>query len=93
VAGFINFWVICDVIELNNFAIHENFRGKGFGKAFLMFLIECGNILDVKRIFLEVKKNNFKALSLYKKFKFYVTGIRKRYYSDGNDAILMERIL
>ncbi len=93
VAGFTNFWIICDVMELNNFAIRKEFRGKGLGRLFISFITESGKILNVSKIFLEVKKDNYNAISLYKKTGFYVAGLRKNYYSDGNDAILMEKIL
>ncbi len=91
--GFMNFWVIGECLELNNFAIRDNYRGKGLGKYFLMFLIETGKILNVSKIFLEVKEDNLNAFELYKKFDFIVSGVRKKYYSDGSDAVLMERIL
>ena len=37
---------------------------------------------------LEVSKLNSKAILLYKKLGFKENGVRKKYYSDGSDAIL-----
>ena len=41
---------------------------------------------------LEVKEDNLKAISLYKKHGFKVIHIRKNYYKD-KDALIMEKIL
>ncbi len=93
VIGYLNFWVVPDGIELNNIAIHENYRGKGYGKLLLQFLIECGKVFKSEKIFLEVKEDNLIAQKLYKKHGFKEIYIRKNYYSDNKDAIVMERNL
>ena len=91
IIGYLNFWIVPDGIELNNIAIHENFRGKGYGKLLLQFLIECGKVFKSERIFLEVKEDNLIAQNLYKKYGFKEIYIRKRYYSDNKNAIVMEK--
>jgi len=41
-----------------------------------------------------VRRSNYKAISLYRHFKFQPWGIRPRYYSDsGEDAIVMGLLL
>ena len=91
IIGYLNFWIVPDGIELNNIAIHRNYRGKGFGKLLLQFLIECAGVFKVERIFLEVKEDNIIAQNLYRKFGFKKVYIRKKYYSDNKDAIVMEK--
>jgi ribosomal-protein-alanine N-acetyltransferase len=93
IAGFINFWHICDLIELNNFAIKYNYRNRGLGRKFLKFIIKLADFLKTKKIFLEVKSDNIIAYNLYKSEGFMEIGVRKGYYSDGRDAILMERLI
>ena len=93
IVGYLNFWVVPEGIELNNIAIHENYRGKGYGKLLLQFLIECGKVFKSEKIFLEVKEDNLIAQKLYKKYGFKEIYIRKNYYSDNKDAIVMERNL
>jgi ribosomal-protein-alanine N-acetyltransferase len=41
--------------------------------------------------FLEVRKSNTAAIGLYERFNFKRIHIRKKYYSDGEDAIIMQR--
>ena len=43
--------------------------------------------------FLEVRASNAAACRLYSKMGFEEVGIRKGYYSDGEDALLMEKRL
>ena len=93
IAGFSNFWMLFEVVELNNIAVKDKFRGRGFGSYLLQFIIEASRVFNAKKIFLEVKENNFPAIMLYEKKGFVNIGIRKKYYSDGKDAILMEKVI
>ncbi len=93
IIGFINFWVVPDGIELNNIFIHEKFRGKGYGELLLDFLIKCAEFLKSEKIFLEVREDNIIAQNLYKKFGFCKSYIRKNYYSNNKDAIVMEKVI
>lgn len=74
-------------------AVEEDLRRRGFGKllinAFFRTCMEAG-ILSVR---LEVKTDNFEAISFYKKHKFVITSVLKSYYSDASDAYLMWRML
>jgi ribosomal-protein-alanine N-acetyltransferase len=44
----------------------------------------------VFRVFLEVRVSNVAAQALYEKFGFTRQGVRSKYYSDSEDALLME---
>ena len=44
---------------------------------------------DYKIAYLEVRENNFAAIDLYNKFGFQQISLRKEYYSNGEDAIVM----
>ena len=46
---------------------------------------------NIKTIFLEVGQNNIAAINLYLKFGFEQYGIRKEYYKNKENAILMKR--
>ena len=70
-----------------NFALKKNYQHRGFGKFFFNIIIN-EYILDGS-VFLEVKKSNLTAIHFYKKFNFKKIGFKKKYYSDGEDAIIM----
>ena len=43
----------------------------------------------IKNIYLEVSDKNLPAINLYKKANFNTESIRKSYYSNGDDALIM----
>ena len=70
-----------------NFALKKNYQHRGYGKLFFNIIIN-EYILDGS-VFLEVKRSNLSAINFYKKFNFKEIGFKKKYYSDGEDAIIM----
>ena len=73
-----------------NFALKKNYQHRGYGKLFFNIIIN-EYILDGS-VFLEVKRSNLSAINFYKKFNFKEIGLKKKYYSDGEDAIIMRLI-
>ena len=87
VVGFIIDMRHKNEISLLNIAIHKCRQGMGHGLKMLKKYIK--SLPDKYSIYLEVNKNNIKALNLYTKLNFERVSIRKSYYSDGSDAINM----
>ena len=56
-------------------------------------LINKSEILNLKKLLLEVSQNNLTAERFYSRFDFSTVGIRKNYYKDGSDALLKEKKL
>lgn len=86
--GYIFGWLVENEYHLNNIAVHPNHRKKGIAAKLLLKLINSVKIKNAKKLFLEVRADNFPAKNLYKSFGFTALGIRKNYYDKGNDAIL-----
>ena len=86
VIGYLYYSLIYDRIEINQIEVLEEERKKGIGSSLIEYLISNNN-MDIT---LEVRKNNYPALNLYKKYGFKEVAIRKGYYK-GIDGILMER--
>ena len=59
----------------------------------LKALVKMAKEKGVEKVFLEVRKSNIPAFSCYQKCGFVPIGIRKGYYGNGEDAIVMERKL
>ena len=71
----------------------KNFRKKGLGAQLLNKIEENNTCL--KKIYLEVSKNNFEGISFYTKMKFIGTRTRKNYFFIKNnhiDALAMVKI-
>ena len=93
VIGICVFHVVLDEAQINYFAVNEEFRKKGFGSYLMKYLIEYCEKLNIKKLFLEVSKNNLIAEKFYSSFNFSTVGMRKNYYRDGSDALLKEKKL
>ena len=89
ILGFINYYLMYDKIEIANFNVLEEYQNKHIGYCLLDYLINY-YLGKVENITLEVKKDNEKAIYLYKKMDFKEVAVRKGYYN-GIDGILMER--
>lgn len=87
VIGYLYYSDIYDRAEINQFEINIPHRNCGKGKKLLKKMIETVD----KNITLEVRKDNYPAIHLYKSLGFVEKAIRKNYYK-GIDGILMERI-
>jgi len=90
--GFMDYWVVRDEAHLITLAIDPSYRRLGLASKFMVHLIGEARAKKVLKIFLDVRKSNAAAITLYEKFGFERIGIRKKYYSDNNeDAIVMEK--
>ena len=90
VVGFIIDMRHKNEISLLNIAIHKYLQGMGHGLKMLKKYIK--SLPDKYSIYLEVNKNNIKALNMYTKLNFERVSIRKSYYAEGGDAINMQLV-
>ena len=85
--GYAIFHLLGPDSELLSIATRTSEQRKGIGsqllKAGLDKLTESGD-----QCFLEVRDGNAKARAFYKKHGFKLYSVRKKYYSDGEDAAL-----
>ncbi|MBQ2873428.1 MAG: ribosomal protein S18-alanine N-acetyltransferase [Bacilli bacterium] len=88
--GYLEYSLIYDRMEIDNFMVLEEYRNKGIGTKLLAHLISLAINYRVINITLEVRVSNEVAISLYKKFGFREVALRKYYYGD-EDGILMEK--
>jgi [ribosomal protein S18]-alanine N-acetyltransferase len=79
-----------DQDHLVSIAVLPESRRKGVGQALLAHLIEK---LQTGSLRLEVRRSNKAALDLYRKNGFVQTGLAHSYYTDGEDALQMEKLV
>lgn len=77
-----------DILEISWLCTRPSHRRKGLMKRLLKDL--SGRLAGGQRLWLELREGNEAALSLYKYHGFQKVGDRKAYYSDGENATLME---
>ena len=93
ILGVCVFHKIYDEAEILYLSVHPSFKRKGLGKKLIYKIIKVCKNEDINRIFLEVSQKNKQALSFYDYFGFETISVRKKYYKDGSDALLKEKML
>ena len=83
--GYMFGWTIEGDYHINNIAVKVSSRRKGLAKKMIDNIIFSPKI---ENIYLEVSRLNDYAIRLYEKIGFIKNGVRKKYYSNGADAIL-----
>ena len=77
--------------HLANLAVSEDERGKGIGGRLLDEVIAFAQRSRAESIYLEVRVSNTIARKFYSEREFVPTYMRKGYYENGEDAVIMER--
>ena len=81
--------IILDEANLMNIVTKKIYRHQGLGSILLEKLITLAKENNCTSITLEVNENNLPAINLYNKYSFKEVGKRKKYYQNGDSAILM----
>ena len=93
IIGFAGIKVILDVADIMNIAVRIDKRHLGIASLLLESLIEHARSLHCSKILLEVNEKNIPAICLYEKYQFHQIAVRKKYYHQTDDAIIMEKCL
>ena len=92
VCGYCVLSVLFEDAEVLNIAVAPAYRKKGYGKLLMETMLERARSLDALQCFLEVRESNTPAIRLYESYGFAQYGVRKRYYEDGENALVMKKI-
>ena len=78
-------------LNIINFLIEDDYRNMGLGSYLLNYvLLEAKKSKIFKRIILNVRTSNLRALKLYKNYNFRIIREIDNYYCKGDNAYLME---
>ncbi len=89
VVGFVHAWVVADELQVLNVATALAARRRGVARALLDALFSESRAAGCACATLEVRTENLAAIALYRGMGFREDGVRRKYYSDGADALLM----
>jgi len=87
--GMILTRAVVDEAEILTLAVHPGQRRRGIGSALLGAAKERAGGLGATAVFLEVAVTNDAARSLYAAHGFAEAGLRRRYYWDGTDTLVL----
>ena len=94
--GYIILSQVLDEAHLLNLCVSLKYQGLGLGRELTARGIKEVVKRGGRKIFLEVRRSNMRAISLYKSFGFSEIGIRANYYkgsSISEDAVVMASVL
>ncbi len=88
--GYGGFWLVLDEAHVTSVTVCKAYRGQGYGRRLLTFLLESAIDAGARMATLEVRVSNVNARGLYVSMGFRPVGLRKNYYpKTGEDAIVM----
>lgn len=89
-AAYLGSWFLLTDAHVTNLAVHPAFRRKGLATQFLEYFMVEVLLYGIRRISLEVRRNNIQAQRLYRSLGFIQVGIRRGYYQDNKeDAMIL----
>ena len=89
IAGFVVVKNNTDHWDILQLIIDRRYQRRGLASLLLQFVIETAAEKQIQKIALEVRASNQPAMALYEKIGFRRVGVRKKYYRDGEDAVVM----
>lgn len=81
------------VARLYSIAVAGHVRGRGVGAALIAACEGEAASRDAARLRLEVRASNETAIRAYLRAGFETAGRRANYYSDGEDAVIMDKTI
>jgi [ribosomal protein S18]-alanine N-acetyltransferase len=79
-----------------NVCIRDEYRGRGFARKVLVYLLDRARVSGMYEAFLEVRPSNTAAANLYYSMGFEQVGVRRGYYqatAGREDAAVLRRVL
>ena len=79
-----------------NVCLRDEYRGRGFARRMLVYLLEQARACGMREAFLEVRPSNTAAERLYRSMGFEQVGVRRGYYQatvGREDAAVLRRVL
>jgi ribosomal-protein-alanine N-acetyltransferase len=93
IVGYYGFWVMFDECDITKVSIRKEFQGMKLSNILMEDCFNRVKALGCKKINLEVRTTNERAINLYKKHGFEDVIIRKNYYGKNEDALILSKIL
>ena len=88
-AAYVGSWLTIPNAEILNLFVLEEYRGQGIGKKLIDEVIKVCDKEKIDMLTLEVRVSNKYAIKMYEDIGFKVGTVRKKYYENKEDALLM----
>jgi [ribosomal protein S18]-alanine N-acetyltransferase len=92
VIGYVGLGVNPPTADVQTLAVRADHQGFGCGGRLLDALLAEAIRRGCHEVLLEVRADNVAALALYERRGFTTIATRKRYYTDGTDALILRQV-
>jgi ribosomal-protein-alanine N-acetyltransferase len=90
IIGYVIYWLVQDEVQINNVAVHPDFRRRHVGEAMMNKILEDALAKGGRYAVLEVRLSNVAARMLYEqKLGFVFLDIRSAYYTNPTEDALV----
>lgn len=90
VAGYVAMYTIFEAADISNVAVRPEYRRQGIARKLLNLALDAAKERGVMLVSLEVRENNFAAITLYESLGFRYVATRKKYYQNTYDALIYQ---
>ena len=87
IVGYVIAMPATDSADILNITIQKDFKRKGYASSLIDYLTKELISKGIKTIFLEVRRGNFAAISLYSSLGFEEISVRKNYYTKNSNQL------
>ena len=92
VVAFVNYWIVCDELQLLSLATHLGYQRRGYGRSLMQHLLDVAKARGCESLTLEVRRSNHAAIGLYEASGFRTVAVREKYYADGGEDAQVMRL-
>ena len=78
--------------EIYNFCVLPEYQNQGIGSKLLDFIINMLKEKKASTMILDVREGNNKAIHVYEKYGFKQISVRKAYYKNNDNALILQKI-
>ena len=93
VVGYIGAWIIEGTTDMINFVVDSNYQHHGIGQLLMQEIINQSVKENSKEILLEVREKNNQAINFYLLQGFKQIAVRKEYYKNKDNALILRKEL
>ncbi|GAB3191390.1 ribosomal protein S18-alanine N-acetyltransferase [Nesterenkonia suensis] len=93
IIGYVGMMCVLPLADVQTIAVAPEAQGRGLGTRLLRLVVDTAAAWGAEQVLLEVRADNDGAQCLYAREGFVPIHTRPRYYSDGVDALIMQKPL
>lgn len=93
IIGYCGTMIVGENADVQTIAVLPEHEGNGYGRAMLNTMHSTARTAGAQRMLLEVRADNPRAQRLYQRNGYRHIHVRRRYYEDGTDALIMVKEL